>query len=118
MGKPTYEFLENKEWIVKTKFTQEIDIDVAKQLKIIRQYRAEFAKAWASLYELAQSLEDYCTVHNQQNDLLKQLWDYLGEDYSMPELKAPFDSKSILESYSKFLEAEKEFRKLHWIDAE
>lgn len=116
MANQTYEFLENNEWIVKTRFTQEVDVDVSKQLKTIREYRLAFAKAWASLCETVSMMEDYCIIHANQNELLKQLWDYLGEDYVMPELKCPLSSKELLEGYSKFLEAEREFRKAHWIE--
>lgn len=108
-----YEFLENNEWVIKTKVTQEMDIDVAKQLKTIREYRAAFAQAWGKVIELAGSMADYCLIHESQNELLKQLGDYLGEDYTCPELKSPFDVEKMLADYKAFLDAEKEFRAKH-----
>lgn len=118
MANQTYEFLENNEWVVKTRFTQEVDVDVSKQLKTIREYRLAFAKAWASICETVAMMEDYCTIHGTQNELLKQLWDYLGEDYVMPELKCPLNSKELLKQYSEFLESERAFRKAHGLDWE
>jgi len=111
MSKTTYEFLENDAGMIKTKITQEVDVDLSNTLKNIRQTRAEYQRALTNLVDMAKAMEAYVEQHKVQNEFLKQVWEFLGEDYVLPELEVMYDVKSMEKDLENFISNEKLRRK-------
>lgn len=105
-----YKIKENKEWVLKTVITQEVDIDLSQTLKNIRTTRAEFQKAWATLYEMSNAMDNYIKQHQAQNEFLGVVEWFLGEDYRLPELVNPYNTQEILKQFDEFIGSEKERR--------
>lgn len=105
-----YKIKENKEWVLKTVITQEVDIDLSQTLKNIRTTRAEFQKAWATLYEMSNAMDNYIKQHQAQNEFLAAVEWFLGEEYRLPELVNPYNTQEILKQFDEFISSEKERR--------
>lgn len=106
-----YDIKENNEGVLKTIITQEVDIDLSQTVKNIHNTRAEFTKAWTSVYELVQAMESYAENHRIQNEFLEKVFEFTGEDLRLPELPRPYNSKEIIDAVKEFMDSESERRK-------
>ncbi|HPC34041.1 MAG TPA: hypothetical protein PLP73_00085 [Candidatus Absconditabacterales bacterium] len=105
-----YEILENNKGVLKTVITQELEIDLAQTVKNITQTRAEFQKAWATLYEMSKAMDSYVLQHKAQNEFLDVVEEFTGEKLQKEELVNPFNTDEILKGLEEFMNTEKERR--------
>ena len=104
MAKVSYEIKENNGGVLKTTITQDVEIDLAASVKNIRMTRAEFIKAWSTLYEMAAAMEAYAKQHAAQNEFLDcvEASVLVGVKYQLPELVSPFNSEEIKKALEEF----------------
>lgn len=107
MPKKDYKFVKMWEnWIVHCVITNDVEIDLSKTVKNIRDTRAEFIKAWTYLYEMAKALESHKKNHEEQNKFLSFIKDSIGEDYILPELPEVLNSEEVLKQLNSFKDEE------------
>ena len=101
-----YEILSNKEWVLKTIITSEIDIDLSDTVKNIVQTRTEFLAAWYSIVASVKLMDRAIKLEKDQGELLIAVKDFTGKDLRLPKLELPFDVDAIEKEFEDFKNSE------------